>query len=391
LVAAFGVTCKDSSAPNVAPQTVAAAGGDGQMALTGDSLPNPLVVRVTGSDGQPFRGAMVTWTVTGSAATVGSPTVTSDSLGFAATTVTLGATPGVVSVQASVVGLQPANFTATACDHPAIASGDTVSGALATTDCRFNGFYTDFFELTVSPAQGLTLTMTSAAFDTWLELYRGSGVFVAFDDDIDQGVNTNSQITAIVAAGDYLVAPSSYNQDVVGAYSLSAVAGQAALADCGVVWVTRGVAVSDSVTAGDCVDTTGGTHYSDAVAVFLEAGSVLTVLHQSTTFDAALFLLNGAGVSVASNNDSANAVTTTNAYLVYSVLQTGPYLLRAGTNIVAATGPYTLTISASTTLSGSARAERGGGPALLRMAPLRMPKASASWSRLRSSSMRRTI
>lgn len=375
LVAAFGVTCKDSSAPapNVAPQRLAAVGGDGQMALTGDSLPNRLVARVTGSDGQPFDNATVTWTVTSGAATVGSPTATSDSLGFAATTVTLGDTPGVVSVQASVVGLQPASFTATACGHPAIALGDSVSGALATTDCRFNGFYTDFFDLTVpAGGGGLTLTMT-AAFDAWLELYRGSGDFLAFDDDIDQGVNTNSQITAIVTPGDYLLAPSSYDQNVVGAYSLSAVAGQAELAACGLVWVMRGVAVSDSVTAGDCVDTTaGGTHYSDIVAVFLEGGSVLTVLHQSTVFDAALFLHNAAGILVASNNDSASAGTTTNAYLVYSVLQTGSYLLFAGTNTATATGAYTLTISGSTTLSGSARAERGG-------------------SRLRSSSTRRTM
>jgi len=106
-----------------------------------------------------------------------------------------------------------------------IALGDTVPGALATSDCRVSGFYTDFYELAVlaeggGGPQGLTLTMTGA-FDTWLELYRQSGDFLGFDDDIDS-TNTNSQLSAIVAPGDYLLAPSSYNPLVVGAYSVSA-------------------------------------------------------------------------------------------------------------------------------------------------------------------------
>ena len=373
LVAALGVTCKKDSAgpPQAIPQTLNLIAGNNQSAFTGESLGDSLKVRVIGSDAQPFEGATVTWTVTSGTATASSPSVATDSLGFASTLVTLGGTAGLVGIQASVVGLQPANFSATACGHPVIAVGDTAFAALSTTDCRLSAWYTDFFELAVPAGpQGLTLTMSSAAFDTYLEVYTGTGDLLSGDDDIS-ATNKNSQLTTILGTGDYLIAPSSYDPGVTGDYSLSAVAHPVELAGCELVWVTRGFTISDSVTTSDCVDTTGGTSYADEVVVFLEAGSVLTVSQQSTAFDAELFLLNSQRVQVMSNNDSAGGPTT-NAYLQYPVVTTGPFVVVAGTRALGATGAYTLSISASTTLSGRSTSERA--PTVLRMAPLRMPK-----------------
>jgi hypothetical protein len=376
----LGLACKDSNAPRAIPQTIAKLAGDTQLALTGTPLDDSLVVRVVGSGGSPFAGAVVTWAVTSGSATLGAPSGTTNSQGQAFTTVTLGGTPGPVAVQASVTSLTPVTFTATACDHPGIALGDTVTGVLATSDCRINGYYTDFFELPAATGpQGVRLTMTGA-FDTWLEMYRPAG-FVAVNDDIDS-TTTNSQIDAIVPADAYLVEPSSFSLFTTGAYSLSAEARTAGLAGCGLVWTTRGVVISDSVTTTDCVDSTGGVqHYADIVAMYLEAGTVLTVSHKSTSFDAALFLHNGAGVSVASNNDSAGVPT--NAFIQYPVALSGGYLLFVATNTNApsATGPYTLTISSSTTVSGSVPLQRQG-PQVLRVAPLRMPKGRVQrlWS-----------
>jgi len=372
LVAALGVTCKkDSVAPlQVIPQTLTAVTGNNQSAFTGDSLPDSLLVRVIGSDGKPFDSAAVTWTVTSGTATVSSPSVATDSLGYASTTVTLGGTAGLVGIQAAVVGLQPANFSATACGHPVIAVGETASGALSTTDCRLSVWYTDFFELAVPAGpQGLTLTMTSAAFDTYLEVYTAAGDLLSGDDNID-ATNKNSQLTTILGTGDYLIAPSSSDPGVTGAYSLSAVAHPAELAGCELVWVARGFAISDSVTTSDCVDATNGTYYADVAAISLVAGSVLTVSNRSTAFDPAVFLHNAAGAQVGANNDSAAG--NPNAYLVYPVVTTGSYLLFAGTNDSLATGAYTLSISASSTLSATSQQE--AGPQVLRMDPWRMPK-----------------
>jgi len=379
LFVAFGLACTDSSAPVVTATGLARAGGDSQATLTGNQLANPLRVRVLGSNSQPFSGATVTWTVTTGTATPASPTAVSDSQGFASTTVTLGGAAGAVAVQAAVTNITPVTFTATACDHPVLAFPDTLAGALATSDCRFGGFYTDFFDLPVaSGPQGVVLTLTAGTFDTWLELYLRAGSFLGYDDDIDS-TNTNSQLTAILATGDYLLAPAPYNALTVGNYTMSAVTRPNELAGCGIVWVTRGVTVSDSVTAGDCVDSTSGRFYADVVALYLTGGTVLKVSHHSTAFDAALFLRNSSGISVAANNDSA--ATTTNAYIAYSVVTTGSYLLFVGTKDSVSTGAYTLSISSATTLSGSAR--RDEGPQLLRMEPLRMQKSLSRriWSR----------
>jgi hypothetical protein len=390
----LGLACKDSNAPRAIPQTIAKLAGDTQLALTGTPLDDSLVVRVMGSGGSPFAGAVVTWAVTSGSATLGAPSGTTDSQGRAFTTVTVGGTSGPVAVQASVTSLTPVTFTATVCDHPGIVLGDTVAGVLATSDCRINGYYTDFFELPAATGpQGVRLTMTGA-FDTWLEMYRTAGFvalndpagFLAVNDDIDS-TTTNSQIDAIVPADAYRVEPSSFALFTTGAYTLSAVPRQPELAGCGLVWTTRGVVISDSVTTTDCVDSTGGVqHYADIVAMYLEAGTVLKVSHHSAAFDAALFLHNGAGASVATNNDSAGG--TTNAYIQYPVALSGGYLLFVATNAASATGPYTLTISSSTTLSGSSPVQREG-PQVLRVAPLRMPKGRLQ--RLWSPAARRTM
>lgn len=363
----LGLACMDSNAPKA---MIAKVAGDSQVALTATPLSDPLTVRVLGSGGGGYAGAVVTWAVISGSATLGAASDTTDAQGRATTTVTVGSTPGPVAITASVTSFTPVTFTATACDHPGIALGDTVAGALATSDCRINGYYTDFFELpTATGPQGVRLTMTGA-FDTWLELYRPAG-FVAVNDDIDT-TTTNSRIDAIVPADAYLVEPSALGRFITGAYTLSAVARAAELAGCGLVWTTRGVVISDSVTTTDCVDSTGGVkHYADIVAMYLEAGTVLKVSHHSAAFDAALFLHNGAGQSVITNNDSAGG--TTNAFFSYPVAVSGGYLLFVATNAVSATGPYTLTISSSTTLSGSAPLQRQG-PQVLRVAPLRMPK-----------------
>ena len=131
LFVAFGLACKDSGSPSGSPNTLVRVSGDTQATLTGGQVPIPLRVRVRGADGQPLSGATVTWTVTTGSATPGSPTVLSDSQGFASTTLTMGATAGAIGVQAAVPSTTPVTFTEISCEHPVLALNDTLSGALA--------------------------------------------------------------------------------------------------------------------------------------------------------------------------------------------------------------------------------------------------------------------
>jgi hypothetical protein len=154
---------------------------------------------------------------------------------------------------------------------------------------------------------------------------------------------------------------------------MSATTRPATLADCQLVWLTRGVAVTDVIATTDCADTAGGTDYFDPVAIYAAAGTVLTINERSTAFDPKLRLFTGNGVLLVENDDSA--LGHTNAFIAYPVSTDGPYVVLIGTSGVGATGAYTIDVSASTTLAGAAaEGPIWRGPVRLPVAPLRLPK-----------------
>ena len=85
-----------------------------QTGAPGTQLLSPFVVRVDDRNNNPLRGQSVTFQVTGGGGSVSSSTATTDSSGQASTTLTLGSASGTNTVQASVSGVSPVTFTATA-------------------------------------------------------------------------------------------------------------------------------------------------------------------------------------------------------------------------------------------------------------------------------------
>jgi hypothetical protein len=224
----------------------------------------------------------------------------------------------------------------------------TVSGSLSKTDCYGNLFYVDFLRLNLPPEQqSLHITMSSDSFDTWVELYRLTGEYLAFDGDVGAGATATSQLDVILApGGTFLIAPSSWDTSMTGPYALSAIPRSASLTGCKVVWVTRGVTVSDAITPGDCVDSTGvAPRYYDIAAIYASAGSVLRIGERSAVFNAKLRLLNRGGAQVAENDDSSAG--NPNAYVEYVVPSGGggAFLMRIETTAEGATGDYVLTVA----------------------------------------------
>src|SRR3990172_10169835 len=84
--AILALACGGESGGPVTPERLVAAAGDTQSALTEATLPLPLRVRLTGSDGRAFAGATVTWTVTAGTATLGAGSSVTDDTGSASTT-----------------------------------------------------------------------------------------------------------------------------------------------------------------------------------------------------------------------------------------------------------------------------------------------------------------
>ena len=109
------------------PRTLTRVPGRAQQGPAGTALTEPFTVLVLDQHGDPLAGATVTFTVTAGGGTLSATTATTDADGRAATTLTLGRTPGTTTVRATVAGLNPVTFTATAEATPDF-DGDGVTG-----------------------------------------------------------------------------------------------------------------------------------------------------------------------------------------------------------------------------------------------------------------------
>ena len=133
LVASFGAACGGDGGTGVPEaRSVAALGPTTFTGATDAELSQPLQVRVTGSDGNPFAGQPVTWAVTAGAGTVSASTTTTDASGTASVTWTLGPAAGANTVTATAAGVGSVTFNATAVVRDARAHGGhlPVSGDL---------------------------------------------------------------------------------------------------------------------------------------------------------------------------------------------------------------------------------------------------------------------
>ena len=372
-IIATAAACGSSTDAGPQAASVTGVAGDSQTATTGTALAFPLSFVALGSNGQPAQGVHVTWSVTPSGAASFTPaTSTTDVNGAASTTATLGSFVGSITIHAAVPGVSDVVYHATAlnpCSYLApYTFGQTVNGALTTTDCNYQnaGWFYDFYTLDLPAGQqSFRLSMHSAAFDTWVDFWSSAGPLIGFDDDSILGVApNNSQLDVILPGGSYVIGANSFSQFTTGAYSLVTTARPAAMNGCRQVWVTRGVTVNDSLTTSDCADSSATPHYYDVARIQLVQGSVLTISEHSTVINPSLALyrildLNTYPRSLVAQNDDS-AAGNQNAFIKFTVAVTGPYDILIGSSAPGETGPYTFDVSASA-LSDRAVAPISGG------------------------------
>ena len=99
------------------PHTLTKISGERQEGLLGAQLAKPFVVSVLDQNGSALAGAVVTFSVTVGGGTLSSTTTTTDANGRARSRLTLGSEPGTNTVTATVAGLDPVTFTATATEQ----------------------------------------------------------------------------------------------------------------------------------------------------------------------------------------------------------------------------------------------------------------------------------
>ena len=127
----YTVRVTRSELPQTPPQTphsLTKVSGNDQQGMASAQLAEPFVVSVLDQDSSPLAGVGVTFSVTAGGGLLSSTTATTDANGQAATRLTLGSELGTNTVEATVEGLEPVTFTATAAEQAMPHSLTKVSG-----------------------------------------------------------------------------------------------------------------------------------------------------------------------------------------------------------------------------------------------------------------------
>ncbi len=115
------------------PHSLAKVSGDGQEGPASTQLDDPLVVSVLDADDAAMAGVVVSFSVTAGGGTLSVTTATTDTNGQARSTLTLGSEPGTNTVKATVEGLEPITFTATAGEPASNSQEDPEPDTLSVT------------------------------------------------------------------------------------------------------------------------------------------------------------------------------------------------------------------------------------------------------------------
>ncbi len=151
------------------PSGLTITGGNNQTGQVGWTLPYSLQAQVNGGAGVPVPGVIVNFAVTSGAATVAASVVT-DSTGTATAPLTLGANAGAITVTASIAGMPPVQFNATAIAAPASSVTCTISAAPSITSVNSA---TDFGAFSnFAPGSWIEIKGSDLAVDT--RLWAGS-------------------------------------------------------------------------------------------------------------------------------------------------------------------------------------------------------------------------
>lgn len=226
----------------------------------------------------------------------------------------------------------------------AIAIGDTVDGVLDQSDGGTqSGQRADSYSFTATAGQRIVATLSSAAFDTYLELFSendesaGGRYSVATDDD-GAGEGTNSRLSySFLTDGQYTLETRAFTGDGEGAYTLAL---EAAAPEPPPADLAFGTTIQGEVTESDPRD--NENRGFDAYRFTGEAGNRVQVVMRSGDFDTYLQIGGPDGGFTAMASDDDGLGEGTDSRLNYTLPSSGEFILRASPLYADAEGLYSL-------------------------------------------------
>lgn len=240
------------------------------------------------------------------------------------------------------------------CDEAvAIALGQTINGALATTDCLLDdGTYIDFYTFNGTSGQAVSISQSSTSFDTFLYLLDAEGNVVDFNDDSGEGTNSRIPVDAGVITlpftGQYIIGANSYDEGVTGNYTVSLNTDS----NCNPASITYNQTVNGTLAATDCnVGIGGEIFYTDLYRFNGTAGQQISIAMNSAAVDSFLILHTPSGEGSLENDNGGGG---SNARIpagsgTFTLPESGVYTIEASTFNSAETGAYTLILTGPAT------------------------------------------
>ena len=134
---------------------------------------------------------------------------------------------GANSWPASVTGaysITSAGSTAevTNCEDVFVVPGSTSAQSISNSDCTANGIFSDDYVIFMLAGQSITVSMTSTALDSYLEIYAdGSSTVLASNDNVD-ATTQNSQVAFTATSNAfYIIKARSAAAGATGAYTIA--------------------------------------------------------------------------------------------------------------------------------------------------------------------------
>ena len=214
--------------------------------------------------------------------------------------------------------------------------GSSTAGNLTTGDCSLaDGSYVDYYTVVLSN-DTYSFDMTTAGYPAFLVLFTPDGSTLAVHNDL--GTTPDTAIKAIVPPGTYVLAATSF-PGVTGPYVLKSAVAPNDVAQCEIVFVTKGSNTTQTLSDTDCAT---NNYHADEYYIYLPAGKPVTVTMRSSAFDASLEMYDRLNVPVASNDDLSG--TTTDAQFTFNASSPGFYRIAARAKSFDAVGSYSLTV-----------------------------------------------
>jgi hypothetical protein len=248
-------------------------------------------------------------------------------------------------------GAYEVSVVATDCRIVPIASGQTVQGSVALTDC-YGGFsydgHFDGYTFDATPGMRYTAVLTTTFFG-YVALKSPSGEYVALGEH-ENDPDVQTLLYEAPGPGTYTLEVSGAGLSV-GDYTMTFDESACSSAH---VPIALGESLAGELSLSDCFSDLSqyGETFQDSYTFPATAGEIYTIGLASTAFAPFVTVLNPAGQVVAQRGGSQAVPARVNV----TAASTGPYRIEASSLYYRQTGAYTVSLAAGTPCSSSTTA-----------------------------------